>query len=395
MSSKAVYIVAAKRTAFGSFGGALKDITAPVLGSVALKGALDSINLPADAVSSVCWGNVQQSTTDCSYMARHVGLKAGVPVDRPMLTVNRLCGSSFQSIITGAQEIMLGESEIVATGGAENMSLSPFALYGTRWGHRLGVDLKQIDTLWSGLTDAHINTPMSVTAENLAEKLGVSRLQADEWAVISQARYHKALKAGIFANEIVPVTVKGRKQGETFDQDEHPRPDTTLEKAQKLKALFKKDGTVTGANASGICDGASAVIIASEDAVRRYNLKPMAVLISSAVVGVPAEIMGLGPVPAFRQALAKAKLTVGDMDLCEINEAFGSQFFGCARELGLDLEKTNVNGGAIAMGHPTGASGGRIMGHLAHELQRRNLKRAIGGACIGGGQGIAIVIEKA
>jgi acetyl-CoA acyltransferase 2 len=395
MSKPAVYIVAAKRTAFGKFGGALKNFTAPALGAVAAKGAMDSIKLRPELVDSVVWGNVQQSTTDCAYMARHVGLKAGVPIDKPMLTVNRLCGSGFQSIVNGAHEIMLGESEIVLTGGAESMSMSPMALYGTRWGHPLGQDLVQIDTLWQGLTDLHIKTPMSITAENLAEKLNVKKDQADKWAAISQERWAKAQAAGIFKNEIVPVMVKGKKGEVAFDVDEHPRPDSTYEKLAALKPLFKKDGTVSGGNASGICDGAGAVILASESAVKKHGLKPLARVVSWAAVGVPPEIMGLGPVPAYRKALEKAGLSIKDMDLCEINEAFASQFIGCATELGLDLEKTNVCGGAVAMGHPTGASGSRIMGHLALELSRRNLKYAIGGACIGGGQGIAVVLERA
>jgi len=373
----------------------LKNITAPALGAIAAKGAMDSIKLQPELIDSVVWGNVQQSTTDCAYMARHVGLKSGVPIEKPMLTINRLCGSGFQAIINGAQEIMLGESQIVLTGGAESMSLSPMALYGTRWGHPLGQDLTQIDTLWQGLTDLNCKLTMSMTAENLAEKLKVNKEQADKWAAISQQRWAKAQAAGIFKNEIVPVMIKGKKGDVAFDVDEHPRPDSTYEKLAGLKALFKKDGTVSGGNASGICDGAGAVIVASEAAVKKHNLKPLARVVSWAVVGVPPEIMGYGPIPAYRKALEKAKLSVKDMDLCEINEAFASQFVGCANELGLDLEKTNVNGGATAMGHPTGASGSRIMGHLALELNRRNLKRAIGGACIGGGQGIAVVIERA
>jgi len=392
--SKNVYIVAAKRTAFGKFGGSLKNMPAPQLGAVAAKGALDSIKLQPELIDSVVWGNVQQSTTDCAYIARHVGLKAGVPIDRPMLTVNRLCGSGFQAIITAFQEIQLGDSEIVLTGGAESMSMSPMALHGTRWGHPLGQDLVQVDTLWQGLTDLHIKTTMSMTAENLAEKLKVNKEQSDKWAAKSQERWAKAQKAGIFKNEIVPVMVKGKKGEEAFEVDEHPRPDTSFEKLQMLKPLFKKDGTVSGGNASGIADGAGAVIVASEAAVKKHGLKPLARIVSYSVVGVPPEIMGYGPVPAYKKALERAKLTVKDMDLCEINEAFASQFVGCANELGLDPEKTNVNGGAVAIGHPTGASGSRIMGHLAHELNRRNLKRAIGGACIGGGQGVAIVIER-
>lgn len=396
MLQKPVYIVATKRTAFGSFGGSLKDFTAPQLGAFAAKAALDTLGVnAAEMVDSVIWGNVQQSTTDCSYMARHVGLKAGVPIDRPMLTVNRLCGSGFQAIVSGAHEIQLGESHVVLTGGAESMSKAPMTLHGTRWGHPLGQNLTLVDSLWEGLTDLHAKCPMSTTAENLAEKLGVTKEQADHWAATSQARWAKANAAGIFKNEIVPITVKDKKKQDVqFQVDEHPRPSSDFASLSKLRALFKKDGTVSAGNASGICDGAGAVVLASEEAVKKHGLKPLARVVSYASVGVPPEIMGYGPVPAYRKALALAGLTVKDMDLCEINEAFASQFVGCAKELGLDLEKTNVNGGAVALGHPTGASGARIMGHLALELNRRNLKRAIGGACIGGGQGIAVIIER-
>ena len=353
---KNVYIVAAKRTAIGKYGGSLKNFSAPALGAVAAKGAMDSIKLQPELIDSVVWGNVQQSTTDCAYIARHVGLKSGVPIDRPLLTVNRLCGSGFQSIITAMQDINEGEAEIVLTGGAESMSMSPMALYGTRWGHPLGQDLTQIDTLWQGLTDLHIKTTMSMTAENLAEKLNVNKEMADRYAAKSQERWAKAHAAGIFKNEIVPVMIKGKKGDVAFDVDEHPRPDTTFEKLQALKPLFKKDGTVSGGTASGICDGAGAVIVASEDAVKKHNLKALARIVSYSVVGVPPEIMGYGPVPAYKKALEKAKLSLKDMDLCEINEAFASQVVGCMNELGLDPEKTNVNGGATAIGHPTGAS---------------------------------------
>jgi acetyl-CoA acyltransferase 2 len=328
-------------------------------------------------VDSVFWGNVQQSTTDCSYIARHVGLKAGVPQDRPMLTVNRLCGSGFEAVVQGAHSIIMGESEVCLTGGAESMSKAPYVLHGVRWGTPLGTNLPMVDSLWEGLTDLHINCTMSMTAENLA-----------------QQRWAAANAAGVFKHEIVPVEIKDKKkQLVKFEVDEHPRPTSDFATLQKLKALFKADGTVSAGNASGIADGAGAVIVASEAAVKKHNLKPLARVVSWASVGVPPEIMGYGPVPAFKLALQRAKMSLKDMDLIEVNEAFASQFVVVMNELKLDPAKTNVNGGAIAMGHPTGASGARILGHLALELKRKNLKHAIGGACIGGGQGIAVVLE--
>jgi len=349
----------------------------------------------ADLVDSVIFGNVSQTTTDCSYLARHVGLGAGVGISKPMLTVNRLCGSGFQALINAAQEIQLGEAEVVLAGGAESMSKAPMTLHGTRWGHPLGKDIPLVDSLWEGLTDLQAKCTMSMTAENLAEEYKVGRREADEWSAQSQARYADALKRGVYQDEIAPVTLTtGKAKGTTFARDEHPRPQSDLASLQGLKALFKKDGTVTAGTASGICDGAAALLVVSEDAVKRHGFKPLAKLVSYAYVGVPPHIMGLGPVPAVKKALEKAGKTVADMDLYEINEAFASQLVVCKNELKLDAAKLNVDGGAVAMGHPTGASGARIMGHLAMQLQARNLKRAFGAACIGGGQGIAVVIEK-
>uniref|UniRef100_A0A7S3PQD7 Uncharacterized protein n=1 Tax=Aplanochytrium stocchinoi TaxID=215587 RepID=A0A7S3PQD7_9STRA len=392
--AKDVFIVAAKRTAFGTFGGAIKNKSAVELGAIAAQAALDQIGPnAAEIIDSVCVGNVSQTTQDCSYLARHVGLKAGVPVEKPALTVNRLCGSGFQSIITGCQEILLGESEVVLSGGAESMSLAPHTAH-IRFGVPLGQNPPMTDSLWEALTDKHAKLPMAMTAENLAEKCGINKEQSDEWALRSQQRWKAANDAGFFKNEIVPMTIKGRKGEVTFDTDEHPRPQTQLENLTKLKALFKKDGCVSAGNASGIADGAGAIVVASQDAVNKHGLTPLARIVSYAVAGVPPEIMGYGPVPSMRMALDKAGLTFDDMDLIEINEAFACQFLACQKDLGFDMEKANLNGGAIAMGHPTGASGSRIMGHLAYELQRTGKRYAIGSACIGGGQGIAIVVEK-
>jgi len=392
---KDVFIVAAKRTAFGTFGGALKNMSAVELGAAAASAAIEQIGSKAEIVDSVIMGNVAQTTTDCAYLARHVGLKAGVPIESPMLTVNRLCGSGFQSIVTGTQEICLGEAEVVMTGGAESMSMSPYLVQGIRFGTALGVNPPMVDSLWETLSDKHIGCPMAITAENLAEKFGVSKTESDQFAVMSQQRWAAANDAGHFKKEIAPIPIKDRKKGMVdFDTDEHPRPNTDLASLTRLKPLFKKDGTVSAGNASGICDGAGAVIIASAKAVKQHDLKPMARVVSYAVSGVAPEIMGFGPVPAFKEALRRADLRLDDMDLVEINEAFAPQFLACAKDLGLDMDKTNTNGGAIALGHPTGASGSRIMAHLTYELQRTGKNRAIGGACIGGGQGIAIIIER-
>mmetsp|Transcript_594 Transcript_594/g.1777 ORF Transcript_594/g.1777 Transcript_594/m.1777 type:complete len:398 (+) Transcript_594:261-1454(+) len=392
--TKDVFIVAAKRTAFGAFGGTLKNWSAVELGAVAARGAL--AQLPStEIVDSVIMGNVAQSTTDCAYLGRHVGLKAGLKAEVPGLTVNRLCGSGFQSIVTGCQEIAVGDAEVVLTGGAESMSMAPYQVHGIRWGSPLGVNPPMVDSLWECLKDQHINCPMAITAENLAEKYDITKEQADELALRSQQLWGKAQEEGLFDAEIEPVMVKDRKKGEVeFKVDEHPRPQTTIEGLNKLKPLFKKGGVVSAGNASGISDGAGAVIIASDSAVQQHSLKPMARIVSYAVAGVPPEIMGFGPVPSMEMALKRAGLTLADMDLIEINEAFAAQFLACQKALGFDLDKANLQGGATAIGHPTGASGSRIMGHLAYELQRTGKRYAIGSACIGGGQGIAIILER-
>jgi acetyl-CoA acyltransferase 2 len=391
---KDIFIVAAKRTPFGAFGGTLKAMTPTELGVVASKAAIAECGIDASKIDSTCFGNVAQTTADGPYLARHVALKAGCANEQPALTVNRLCGSGFQSIITGCQEIQLGEAEVVLTGGAESMSQAPYALRNVRWGTGLGTDLKATDTLWECLTDQHIGTPMAITAENLAEQFDLSKDDCDAYALSSQQRYEAAKNDGRFDAEIAPVTIKHRKKGEIeFATDEHTRPGSTIEGVSKLPAIFKKGGTVSAGNASGICDGAGAVIIASADACAEHGLAPLAKVRSYHVSGVDPTIMGFGPVPAIRGALEKAGLALEDMDLIEINEAFAAQYLACEKELGLDRAISNSNGGAIAMGHPTGASGSRIMAHLTHELKRTGGKYAVGSACIGGGQGVAIVLE--
>ncbi|CAG5135013.1 unnamed protein product [Candidula unifasciata] len=387
-----VYIVAAKRTAFGTFGGKLKDITATDLAVYASQAALKAGNVNPQDVGSVVFGNVIASAADGIYLSRHVGLKSGIPEATPALTVNRLCGSGFQAIVNGVQDILLGLSDIVLAGGTENMSQSPYAVRNIRFGTRLGEDLKLQDMLWEGLTDTYVKQPMGMTAENLAEKFAISREECDKYAVQTQARWKKANDSGVFKDEIVPITIKGRKGDEVFEVDEHPRA-ATLEGMAKLPPVFKKNGTVHAGNASGICDGASALILASEAALKKFKLQPLARIASFGISGCDPKIMGIGPVSASKAALAAIGKTIKDMDVVEVNEAFAPQFLSVSKELGLDNDKTNVNGGAIALGHPLGASGARITTNLVHEIRRRQLKYALGSACIGGGQGITVIVE--
>ncbi len=392
--SRAIYIVAAKRTAFGTFGGSLKNFSATDLGVIAAKAALEAGSVSPEVIDAVCFGNVSQTSADALYLARHIGLRNNVPVPVPALTVNRLCGSGFQSIINGAQDILLGDAEVVLTGGTESMSQAPYAVRGTRWGTRLGTDVKMEDTLWSSLLDTFTGCTMAITAENLAEKYNVTREECDAYGLRSQQTWAAAQEAGRFDAEMAPIEIKSRKGTKVFNVDEHPRPQSNLESMAKLPAVFKKGGVVTAGNASGICDGAGAIILASEEAVKQHGFKPLARLVQYEVAGVDPTIMGIGPVPAIKGSLTRAGLELKDMDLIEVNEAFAPQYIACERELGLDRERVNVDGGAIALGHPLAASGARIMTHLVHELRRREGRYAVGSACIGGGQGIAVVIER-
>jgi acetyl-CoA acyltransferase 2 len=315
-----------------------------------------------------------------------------LPIHVPAVTVNRLCGSGFQSIIQGAQEIALGDSKVVLCGGAESMSLAPYSVRGNRFGTALGTNLNLEDTLWSGLTDAHIKLPMALTAENLAEQYKITRAECDEFALRSQTRWKQAQQNGYFNEEIAPIEIKSRKGKDQFKVDEHPRAETTIQDLSKLAPVFKKDGTVTAGNASGICDGAAAVVLADEETVNKHNLQPLARLVSYHITGCDPKIMGFGPVPAIQHLLKKSKLDLAQIDLVEVNEAFAAQYLAVEKVLGLHPEKTNVNGGAIALGHPLAASGTRITSHLVYELRRRSAKYAIGSACIGGGQGIALLL---
>nr|XP_055155669.1 3-ketoacyl-CoA thiolase, mitochondrial [Symphalangus syndactylus] len=390
---RGVFVVAAKRTPFGAYGGLLKDFTATDLSEFAAKAALSAGKVSPETVDSVIIGNVVQSSSDAIYLARHVGLRVGIPKETPALTINRLCGSGFQSIVNGCQEICVKEAEVVLCGGTESMSQAPYCVRNVRFGTKLGSDIKLEDSLWVGLTDLHVQLPMAMTAENLAVKHKISREECDKYALQSQQRWKTANDAGYFNDEMAPIEVKTKKGKQTMQVDEHARPQTTLEQLQKLPPVFKKDGTVTAGNASGIADGAGAVIIASEDAVKKHNFTPLARIVGYFVSGCDPSIMGIGPVPAISGALKKAGLSLKDMDLVEVNEAFAPQYLAVERSLDLDISKTNVNGGAIALGHPLGGSGSRITAHLVHELRRRGGKYAVGSACIGGGQGIAVIIQ--
>lgn len=390
-----VFIVGAKRTAFGTFGGKLKNISATDLGVNATIAALAHAGVKADNVDHIIFGNVVASSKDGIYMTRHIGLKSGVPQNVGALTVNRLCGSGFQALINATQQIKLGDSKLVVAGGSENMTQVPFAVRNIRFGTALGVKYEFEDMLWESLSDTYAKLAMGQTAEKLGAQYKVSRAEADEYALRSQQLWKKAQDAGIYKEEIAPMTVKGKKGEETFEVDEHPRPSTTMESLTKLKPVFQKDGLINAGNASGISDGAAALVVAGEEAINKYGLKPMVRVVGYATVGCDPTIMGIGPAPAIRQVLAQTGLKIDDVDIFEVNEAFAPQVLAVQRELGIPMDKLNLNGGAIALGHPLGASGARISVHLVHELKRRSAKYAIGSACIGGGQGIAVLFENA
>jgi len=390
---KDVVIVDGARTAFGTFGGALRDISATDLGVVAAKGALARSKVDPAAIDQVIFGNVLQTSGDAVYFARHIGLKAGLEQKAPALTVNRLCGSGLQAILLGAQEIRLGQADFVLAGGAENMSMAPHQIRGARWGIPLG-EQKLEDYLWTALVDSYNGLGMANTAENLGRKYGITREQADEFAYRSHTLAAKARESCRFSEEIVPVEAKAKKGTVVVDKDEHIRPDTSPESLARLVARFEEGGTVTPGNASGINDGAAAVVVVSAEAAERAGLTPIARIVSGGVCGVDPDIMGIGPAPSSRQALERAGLRVQDMDLVEINEAFATQYLAVEKDLGLDRERTNVNGGAIALGHPLGASGARLLLTLAYELRKREKRYGLASLCIGGGQGIAAVIER-
>ncbi len=393
--AREVVFLSGKRTGFGSFGGSLRDLSATDLGVISAKAALEEAGVSPADVGHVIYGNALQTSADAIYLARHVGLRAGVPEEVPALTVNRLCGSGFQAITSGAQEILLGDADVALVGGTESMSQAPHVVRGARWGKmRLG-DAGEFfdDLLWEALVDSNCGLSMAQTAEELAERYGVTRDEVDQVALESQRRAQAAWDAGRFEAEITPVTLKTRKGEVQFASDEHMRPDTTIEALSKLRPYFRQDGLVTAGNASGIGDGSASAVIAEAGWAASRDLKPLGRLVSWAFVGVEPRIMGLGPAPAIRQALERAGLTLADMDLVEVNEAFAPQYKAVEKELGLDPDITNVDGGAIALTHPLAASGARITIHLLHELRRRGGRYAVGSACIGGGQGGAVVVE--
>ncbi len=381
----------------GAFGGKLKGFSATELAYLASKAALTQAKVDPKAVDVVFAGNVIQSSNDACYLSRHVGLKAGVPQHVPALTVNRLCGSGFETVANGAEAMELDQAKVALAAGTENMSAAPFVMDGNsvRWGVPLGKGAEMKDSLWAGLTDSLAGTPMGITAENLGAKYGITRAQCDEFGLRSQHLWLKAKEAGVFDAEISPVEVKTKKGVESVATDEHPRPQVDLAKISKLAPVFKKEGLVTAANASGIADGAGAIVLATEEAVKAHGLVPLARIVSWARVGCDPSIMGIGPVEAIRGALKVANVQLADVDRIEINEAFAAQFLACQKELGLDMEKSNIHGGAIALGHPLAASGSRILAHLANELAAAGGKKkyALGSACIGGGQGIAVLLQ--
>ena len=391
-----IVIASACRTAIGTFGGTLKDVPAAELGAIVVKEAVKRAGIKPEMVDEVIFGNVLQAGLGQN-IARQVTLKAGLPIETTAMTINIVCGSGLKSVALAANQILAGESEIVVCGGTENMSAAPYAVPSARWGARMN-NSKMIDVMVNdGLWDAFNQYHMGITAENVAEKYGITREMQDEFAVASQSKAEAAIKAGKFKDEIVPVVIHGKKGDTVFDTDEHPKFGTTIEKVAKLKPAFKRDGgTVTAANASGINDSAAALVVMSKEKADELGIKPLATIVSYATGGVDPSIMGVGPVPAVTKAMARANMTIDDIDLVEANEAFAAQSLAVAQDLKFDMSKVNVNGGAIALGHPIGASGARILVTLLYEMQKREeAKKGLATLCIGGGQGQALIVEKA
>ena len=389
-----VVIVSAVRTPIGSFGGTLKDSPARTLGAIAVKAALERAGIDPASVDEVIMGNVLQGGLGQN-IARQVAIDAGIPVDVPSMTINKVCGSGLRAVGLAAQIIKAGDADIIVTGGTESMSMSGYVMPKARWGTRMG-DAKLIDMLvHDGLTCAFNNYHMGITAENINEQWGLTREEQDAFAAASQQKAEAALKSGAFKDEIVPVVIP-QKKGDpvVFDTDEYPKAGVTAEGLAKLSPAFKKDGSVTAANASGINDAAAAVIVMSKEKADELGIKPLCTIVSYASAGVDPSIMGIGPVPATKKALEKAGLTIGDMDLIEANEAFAAQSLAVGRDLGIDPAKLNVNGGAIALGHPIGASGTRILVTLINAMQKRDAKRGLATLCIGGGQGTTLIVER-
>jgi acetyl-CoA C-acetyltransferase len=386
-------IVAAVRTPIGRFGGVFKDLPAWRLGASAIAGALSRVGLEPAAVEDVIMGNVLQAGQGMN-PARRASMTAGLPDSVPAVTVNMVCGSGLRAVVMAAQAIALGEAQIVVAGGMESMSQAPYLLTGARFGYRLGHGMLVDSLLAEGLTDAFHDCHMGITAENIAREYGIGREEQDRYAVESQRRAALAWETGAFADEIIPVELPGRQGSELVTRDEHPRPETTLEGLLRLRPAFDPAGTVTAGNASGINDGAAALVVMAEERARALGLEPLARIRSWAWAGVPPRVMGLGPIPALRQALARAELRIEDLDLYEVNEAFAVQVLAVQRELGLDPQRLNIHGGAIALGHPIGASGARILVTLVHALRRTGGRYGAAALCIGGGMGIAVIVER-
>ena len=384
-----IYLVQGKRTPFGKFGGSLKDITPVDLSVIAAKGLISEIKLDPSKIDHVILGNVVPSSTDTMYGGRHLALKLGCRQETPGLVLNRLCGSGIEALLSAARLIKLGEAECVLAAGTENMSMVPHLTYGSRFGTKYG-SLKSVDMLLDALTDQYCQTPMGITAESLSEKFEVTRAQCDEFSYNSHLRASQAYKDGLLQGEIIPVALK---RG-SCDRDEHLRDDVSLAEMNSLKSTFKTDGVVTAASASGIVDGAAAIIVASEAFIKKEGLTPIAEIIDGHVIGVDPKIMGIGPSPAIKGLLAKNKMTMNQIDLFEINEAFAGQTLSCMKDTGIPHDKINLWGGAVALGHPLGASGVRISLTLARQLQHFKKDYGVASACIGGGQGIAILLKR-
>jgi acetyl-CoA acyltransferase 2 len=387
-----IFFLAGKRTPFGAFGGTLKNHSATDLAVVTAQAALAQAQLNPAHIDHVIYGNVIQSSADAIYLARHVGLAAGVSIDVGALTVNRLCGSGFQAFISAAEMLLTEQANVVLAGGTESMSQAPHVVRGARWGLPLGKGALD-DTLTEGLFDTYPKLPMGMTAENLAERYAIGQDEVDAFSVLSQQRHRAAQEAGYFGPELCPVEIRTKKGSSLFAQDEHPRPDSTVEGFKKLPKIFKKDGVVHAGAASGINDGAASAVLATRSWVEKSGSRPIGRLVNWAVTGCDPSVMGIGPVSAIRKLLERAQVKLSDIDLFEVNEAFAPQYLAVEKELGLPRSMTNVNGGAIAVGHPLAASGARITLHLLYELKRRGAKYGIGSACIGGGQGISVLVE--
>jgi len=402
MAANEIVFLSGKRTPFGTFNGVFTGLSATELGVIASRAALEQAGVEAADVDHVIFGNVMQTSADAIYCARHIGLRVGAPIETPAVTVNRLCGSGFESLIQGAHRLLLGEATMVLAGGAENMTQAPHTVRGARAGFKLG-GAQMNDYLQEVLHDPQAGCSMAITAENLGEKYGITREMADEYGYRSQTAWKTANDAGYYKNEIVPVTLKSRRGDRVIDVDEHPqlsplRPEKFRTRfgaaaMSKLRPVFKKDGTVTAANASGINDGAGAMVMTTAANAAARGLTPMGRLVGWGVAGVEPSLMGIGPVYAIRKALEHANMGLHEMDLVEINEAFSTQYLACEKVLELNRDITNVNSGGVAVGHPLAASGTRITTHLLYELKRRGARYGVGSACIGGGQGIAVVVE--